>query len=196
MRDKGTALLGIGVAKGPNRAVEAVRQAIHSPILELTIDGATDAILQITASQNVTANEIKMAMEELRSNSDNNLNIYQGVAFNNDLGDEFVVTIIATGYKLRENETSYDDMQELINRNLYTEDDDIVTNLQDDVEEDTPEVVKTDEIFESNKKGDKKKTRREKREEKRRLKEEKHRKKEEEQKEDTKKSNPNLPDWL
>ena len=196
MQDKGTALLGIGVAKGPNRAVEAVRQAIHSPILELTLDGATDAILQITASQNVTANEIKMALEELRSNSDNNLNIYHGVAFNNDLGDELVVTIIATGYKLNENDSSFDEMQELINQNLYSEDDDLITNLQDEVEEGTPEVSKTDEIFESNKKGERKKTWKEKREEKKRLKEEKHRKKEEEQKEDTKKSNPNLPDWL
>ena len=196
MRNKGTALLGIGVGKGPNRAVEAVRQAIHSPILELSLDGATDAILQITASQNISSNETKLAMEELRSNSDSDLNIYMGIAFNNDLGDELVVTVIATGYKLREVDTTYDDIQDLINKNLYTEDDDLVVNLQDEPEEAQAETSKIDEIFESNKsKENKKKTRKEKKEEKKRLKEEKKRNKENGKKEE-KKENSNLPDWL
>ena len=196
MRNKGTALLGIGVGKGANRAVEAVRQAIHSPLLELTLDGATDAILQITASQNISSNETKLAMEELRSNCDTNLNIYMGLAFNNDLKDELVVTVIATGYSLQEADTSYDDIQDLINKNLYTEEDDLVVNLQDEPEDYTTEASKTDEIFENktSPREERRKSRKEKKEEKKRQKEAAKKKKQEpEKKKDT---DSHLPDWL
>ncbi len=104
MTNKGTALMGIGVAKGPNRATEAARKAIHSPLLDVSIDGATDVIVNISASQNITLYEVKEITNEIRNNCDSNLNLIHGQVVNNDLGDEIVVTVIATGYELKTKE--------------------------------------------------------------------------------------------
>jgi cell division protein FtsZ len=54
MENKGTALMGIGIASGEDRAIEAARKAIHSKLLEVSIDGATDAIVNITSGTNIT----------------------------------------------------------------------------------------------------------------------------------------------
>ena len=59
LKNKGTALMGIGIASGPNRAVEAAREAIQSPLLEVDINGATDAIVQITSDKDITMREIE-----------------------------------------------------------------------------------------------------------------------------------------
>ncbi|UKI49507.1 MAG: cell division protein FtsZ [Clostridium sp.] len=75
MENKGTALMGIGVAKGPNRAIEAARKAIHSPLLEVSLDGATDAIVNITASENLALTETSNALAEIRNNCEGNLNV-------------------------------------------------------------------------------------------------------------------------
>ena len=99
MADKGTALLGIGVAKGDNRAIEAARLAIHSDLLEVTIENATDAVVNIIASQDLSLGEVEAALAEIRNNSGKDLNIIYGTAVNNDLGDEIVITVIATGYE-------------------------------------------------------------------------------------------------
>ena len=114
MQNKGTALMGIGVAKGPNRAVEAARKAIHSPLLEVSLDGATDAIINITASENLALTETSNAIAEIRNNCDKNLNIIFGTAINNDLGDEMIVTVIATGYELKAKERGISDFSKEI----------------------------------------------------------------------------------
>lgn len=101
MENKGTALMGIGIASGENRAVEAARKAIHSKLLEVTIDGATDAIVNITTSTKVTLFEESQALDEIRNASDHNLNIIYGKTINLDVGDEMLVTVIATGYDLK-----------------------------------------------------------------------------------------------
>ena len=118
MTDAGTALLGIGVGHGENRAVEAARNAIHSALLEVTIDGATSAVVNITASQDFTLREVDLAIQEIRNNSGKDLNIIYGSAVNNDLGDEVVITVIATGYELKARNNGYDDLAEQIYRNM------------------------------------------------------------------------------
>ncbi|MCK9493097.1 MAG: cell division protein FtsZ [Acholeplasmataceae bacterium] len=101
MENKGTALMGIGIANGENRAIEAARKAIHSKLLEVSIDGATDAIVNVTSSTSVTLFEISQALDEIRNASDSELNIIYGTTLNQDLSDELIVTVIATGYDLK-----------------------------------------------------------------------------------------------
>lgn len=101
IEDKGTALMGIGIATGENRAIEAARKAIHSKLLEVSIDGATDAIVNITSSTNITLFEVNQALEEIINACDSELNIIHGTTLNEDLGDELIVTVIATGYELK-----------------------------------------------------------------------------------------------
>ncbi|XMB66188.1 cell division protein FtsZ [Mycoplasmatota bacterium zrk1] len=99
MKDKGTALMGIGMASGDTRAVEAVRRAIHSPLLETSINGATDAIVNITSDFEITLSEVNEAINEIQNNSSTEINIIHGQAINADLDNEVIVTIIATGFK-------------------------------------------------------------------------------------------------
>lgn len=118
MANKGTALMGIGTARGENRAVEAARKAIHSALLEVTLDGATDAIVNITGSQSVTLQEVNVAISEIRNNCNSELNIIYGAAINNDLDDEIVITVIATGYELKAQSNGYEELAETIYRNM------------------------------------------------------------------------------
>ena len=98
LQNKGTALMGIGVASGPNRAVEAARLAISSPLLEVDINGATDAIVQITSDVDITMREVEDVIAEIRSASSTEIDIIHGTGFNLDLEGEVVVTVIATGF--------------------------------------------------------------------------------------------------
>ncbi len=116
MENKGTALMGIGIAKGENRAVEAARKAIHSKLLEVSIDGATDAIVNITSSTNITLFESSQAIDEIRNASDHSLNIIYGTAINTDIGDEMIVTVIATGYELKAKDSVEDFATELFKK--------------------------------------------------------------------------------
>ena len=95
---KGTALMGIGIASGPNRAVEAARMAISSPLLEVDINGATDAIIQITASEDMTLAEVSDVITEIRNASSTEIDIIHGTGYNYDLDGEMIVTVIATGF--------------------------------------------------------------------------------------------------
>ncbi len=148
MANKGTALMGIGVASGPNRAIEAARKAIHSQLLEVSIDGATDAIVNIAASQSITMVEVAQINEEIRNNCDKNLNIISGTAINNELGDEVVVTVIATGYELKAKENGIEDLASTIFNNQsdtnidYMKVSDVDTNVSID---DTGEAL--DDLF-------------------------------------------------
>ena len=104
MTNKGTALMGIGVASGPDRAIQATRNALHSKLLEVSIDGATDAIVNITASADITAMEIEQVLSEVRNNCSTDINIKPGQTISKIAGDELIVTIIATGYELKAKE--------------------------------------------------------------------------------------------
>lgn len=98
MKDKGTALMGIGVASGPNRAIDAAREAIRSPLLETSINGATDAIVNITSNFQASLYEMNEVVEEIHKSSTTEINVIYGSAINSDLDDELVVTVIATGF--------------------------------------------------------------------------------------------------
>jgi len=82
MKDKGTALMGIGVAEGPNRAVEAAREAIRSPLLETSINGATDAIVNITSNFHASLYEMNEVVEEIHKSSTTEINVIYGSAIN------------------------------------------------------------------------------------------------------------------
>ena len=98
MEKSGTALIGIGMGVGENRAVEAARQAVSSALLETTIDGATDAIINITGGDNLTLFEIEDAVETVREAANSDINIIFGAIPNSNLTDEVIVTVIATGF--------------------------------------------------------------------------------------------------
>ncbi len=98
LKDSGTALMGIGAAVGPNRAIEAARLAIKSPLLEIDINGATDAIVQITSDIEIKMHEIQDIVEEIRNASTTEINVIFGTGFNTGLDGAVIVTIIATGF--------------------------------------------------------------------------------------------------
>lgn len=102
MKNKGTALMGVGVATGPNRAIEAARKAIRSPLLEIDINGATDAIVFITSDIDITMQEVYDVINEIRNASSSEINVVIGTGFNNDLQGELIVTVIATGFDSNE----------------------------------------------------------------------------------------------
>ena len=122
MANKGTALMGIGVASGEHRAVEAARRAIHSKLLEISLDGATDAIVNITSGENITLFETNACIEEIRHSCSGNLNIIYGTALNRQLKDEMVVTVIATGYDLNAKSVGIEDLTSEIFKESYSAD--------------------------------------------------------------------------
>jgi len=99
MKDAGSALMGIGRASGDNRAVEAARQAIASPLLEVNIAGAQGILFNITGSSTMSLFEVTEAAEEIRAAADPEANIIFGASFNDRLGDEIMITVIATGFQ-------------------------------------------------------------------------------------------------
>ena len=122
MQNKGTALMGIGVASGEHRAVEAARRAIHSQLLEISLDGATDAIVNITSGENITLFETNACLEEIRHSCSGNLNVIYGCAINRKFKDEMVVTVIATGYDLKAKNAGIEDLTtEIFRENTQTQ---------------------------------------------------------------------------
>ncbi len=98
MKDAGSALMGIGRASGENRAIEAARQAIASPLLEVDIAGAQGILFNISGSANMSLFEVTEAAEEIRAAADPEANIIFGTSFNERLGEEVAITVIATGF--------------------------------------------------------------------------------------------------
>ncbi len=98
MKDAGSALMGIGRGSGENRAVEAAQQAIASPLLELDIQGAQGILWNITGSSNLSLFEVQEAAEAIKEAADPEANIIFGTSFNERLGDEVMITVIATGF--------------------------------------------------------------------------------------------------
>ena len=99
MENRGQALIGIGVGFGDNRAIEAAKQAVSSPLLETTINGATDCIINITGGNSLTLFEAEDAAEVIRAAANTDINIKFGAVVNEALSDEAIVTVIATGFE-------------------------------------------------------------------------------------------------
>ena len=98
MQKRGKALIGIGMGIGENRASEAAKQAVASPLLEASINGATDAIVNVTGGENLTLFEVEEAAEVIRASANTDINIIFGAVINENLTDELIVTVIATGF--------------------------------------------------------------------------------------------------
>ncbi|HEY3550873.1 MAG TPA: cell division protein FtsZ [Gaiellaceae bacterium] len=98
MREAGSALMGIGVASGDNRAAEAARAAVSSPLLESSIEGATGILLNITGGPDIGLFEVNEAAEVVTSAADVNANVIFGAVIDDAMGDEVRVTVIATGF--------------------------------------------------------------------------------------------------
>ena len=96
--------MGIGVGEGENRAIEAARKAISTPLLEIDINGATQAIVFITSDVDISFEEVMLVMNEIRSASTSEIDIVYGTGFNMDLRGELIVTVVATGYPDDEDE--------------------------------------------------------------------------------------------
>src|SRR5262249_22413513 len=101
MKDAGSALMGIGRAQGENRALEAARQAVASPLLEINIAGAQGILFNITGSANLTLWEVTEAAEEIRAAADPEANIIFGTSFNERLGEAVTLPVMAPGFDAR-----------------------------------------------------------------------------------------------
>lgn len=102
MSNRGSALMGIGVATGENRAAEAAKKAISSPLLEKSIDGAQGVLMNITGGMNLSLYEVQEAADIVATASDQDVNMIFGSVINENLKDEIIVTVIATGFTEQE----------------------------------------------------------------------------------------------
>ncbi len=100
MQDQGIAHMGIGKATGENRSVEAAKQAIKSPLLETSIDGAKAVLLNITGGEDLGLFEVNEAADLIRQSVDKDANIIFGAGIDEDLKDEIKITVIATGFDM------------------------------------------------------------------------------------------------
>ncbi|MBK5226006.1 MAG: cell division protein FtsZ [Thermoleophilia bacterium] len=98
MKDAGSALMGIGVASGENRASESAKAAISSPLLEASVEGATGILLNITGGSDLGLFEVNEAAEVISSAADSNCNMIFGAVIDESIKDEVKVTVIATGF--------------------------------------------------------------------------------------------------
>jgi len=98
MWEAGTALIGIGQQAGEGRAVEAARQAITSPLLETSVEGAKGVLINITGGPSLTLSEVKAAADEIYNVSDSDANIIFGAVIDDRMKDYVRVTVLATGF--------------------------------------------------------------------------------------------------
>lgn len=98
MSNAGSALMGIGRASGEDRATKAAQQAIESPLLEVSIDGARGVLFNVIGGNDMTMHEINTAAETITNAADGDANIIFGATISPDLGDELIITVVATGF--------------------------------------------------------------------------------------------------
>jgi cell division protein FtsZ len=98
MSNAGSALMGIGRAEGEDRAVKAAQQAIDSPLLEVSIDGARGVLFNVIGGNDLSMHEINVAAEAITSAADDDANIIFGATINPDLEGEIIITVVATGF--------------------------------------------------------------------------------------------------
>lgn len=129
MKETGDALMGIGVASGDNRTVEAARAAISSPLLETSIDGARGVLLNITGGSDLGLFEVNEAADIVAEAADPDANIIFGAVIDDSLQDEVRVTVIATGFDNRASERRQL-MDELSRKSFNADDIDIPAFLR------------------------------------------------------------------
>lgn len=138
MLNKGLAHMGVGRASGENRAVEAAKKAIQSPLLETTINGSTGVLLNITGGSDLTLFEVNEAADQVKQAADPDANIIFGAVINEDLKDEIVITVIATGFDKNNNLKT--DNNEKNDKGIKS--DKIETNTVDEADLDIPPIFR------------------------------------------------------
>lgn len=98
MRNAGLAHMGVGRAKGKDKAEQAAKMAMSSPLLETNISGAKGIVINITASLDISLDEVNDAVAMITGEADEHANIIFGAAFDESLDDEMIVTLVATGF--------------------------------------------------------------------------------------------------
>lgn len=122
MEKRGNALIGIGMGVGENRATDAAEHAVSSPLLETSIEGATDAIINVTGGPSLTLFEVEEAAEVVRKSANTDINTIFGAIISENLTDEIIVTVIATGFE-EENEPLYSQYARRENTTTDTDED-------------------------------------------------------------------------
>lgn len=117
MSNTGSALMGIGKASGDNRAIEAAKQAISSPLLEVSIEGAKGVLIVISGGLNLGMQEVSEATEMVTSATDKNVKVIWGANVDEKMGDEVKVTVVATGFENNRELYSVKEPKENINEN-------------------------------------------------------------------------------
>lgn len=133
MENSGNAIIGIGIGMGEDRAIEAAKQAVSSPLLETSIAGATDAIINITGGINLTLFEAEQAAEVVRAAANTDINTIFGSVINENLTDEVIVTVIATGFDKNQEvarEPLYNNVQNT--RRTQAREIEVIENFEDD----------------------------------------------------------------
>ncbi len=114
MRNQGLAHMGIGKAKGENRIIESVRQAVSSPLLETTIEGAKSVILNITGGKDLTLTEVSEAATLVQGIIDEKANIIFGATIDESMSEDVKITIIATGFTAKAEEEKVAEIKPVI----------------------------------------------------------------------------------
>lgn len=137
MLDAGIAHTGIGRASGEHRAQEAARQAIHSPLLETSIEGAGGVLINVTGGKDLGLLEINEAAELVQKSVDPEANIIFGAVIDENLKDEIVITVIATGFNKAGSYNNFNDLQldtvvnDVLNKNISNSSNEITSNRSD-----------------------------------------------------------------
>jgi len=121
LKDKGVAHLGVGVAKGDNRIIEAVRVAVNSPLLETTIEGARGVILNVCGGNDLTFAEVADAAELVRSVVHSSANIIFGARIDPNVHEEVEITVIATDFAGFDNKQGEEQQRAYTNGQLYNQ---------------------------------------------------------------------------
>ncbi len=139
MKDAGYAHMGVGSAKGENKAEHAATIAISSPLLETDIEGATGVLISITASENITLDEVEQASNMIYEQAHPDATIIWGASFNPELQDEIRVTIIATGFidpktkKNGESVRSIENSKPAESQAVEDEPEEVITSVEEEV---------------------------------------------------------------
>ena len=112
MRDTGSALMGIGIGTGENRAVEAAKAAISSPLLEVSIDGARGILFTITGGNNLSMQEVNEAAKVITTSADDNARVIFGAVIDESMGEDIRITVIATGFEDRERSAALGELRD------------------------------------------------------------------------------------
>ena len=145
MKNAGSALMGIGRASGENRAVVAAQQAIESPLLEVSIDGARGILFNVIGGNDLSMHEINLAAETITSAADPEANIIFGATINPDIEGEIIITVVATGfdaaYFVKQEEKNPTLIGALNDDSEVSKDDSVMSDINTTLDEDKPKII-------------------------------------------------------